>query len=99
MAVMDVTVRDNVERSRFEGSLDGEVVAVAEYRVDESQMDLFHTEVEPELRGHGIGDQVVVAALRGARERNLRVRPSCWFVARYIDEHDEWSDLVRVAGA
>jgi predicted GNAT family acetyltransferase len=96
---MDLQVRDDVERNRFEGFLDGELVAVADYRVDESQMDIFHTEVRPERRGQGLGDQLVEAALEGARERQLRVRPTCWFVAKYIDEHDEWADLVRVPGA
>lgn len=96
---MDITVRDNPGASRYEGLMDGKVVGVARYRIDGDLMDLFHTEVEPQLEGHGLGGQIVQAALDGARDRGLRVRPSCWFVARYVSEHQEHSDLVRLPGA
>ena len=49
---------------------------------------------ETRLSGQGIGSALVVAALRYARNNDLKAIPSCPFVASYVQRHPEWNDVV-----
>jgi predicted GNAT family acetyltransferase len=57
-------------------------------------LDFLHTGVPRPLRGQGIAEALVKAALDFARAEGKRVIPSCPFVASWIDEHPEEGDLV-----
>jgi hypothetical protein len=57
-------------------------------------LSLVHTEVPAELEGHGIGGRLAKAGLEFARQENLKVVPSCPFVAAYIRRHPEYLELV-----
>jgi predicted GNAT family acetyltransferase len=88
------TVRDNVERKRFEIDLGGGAVAIAEYTLPEGIIMFTHTEVPPEHEGKGIGKALIVAGLAAARERGLKVIPICPFFAAYMQKHAEVQDLL-----
>jgi len=88
------TVRDNVERKRFEIELGGGAVAIAEYTLPEGIIMFTHTEVPPEHEGKGIGKALIVAGLAAARERGLKVIPICPFFAAYMQKHEEVQDLL-----
>jgi len=69
--------------------------AVLEYdAADAKTLDYYHTFVPPALRGGGIASQLTEYALRYARDNGLKVRPTCPFVARYIERHPEFQPLV-----
>jgi predicted GNAT family acetyltransferase len=87
------TVRDNPALSRFELDHDGRT-AVAYYQLTPGVITLRHTEVPPEMSGHGIGSQLVQGALEAARARGLKVVPKCPFVAAYMAKHPELNDLL-----
>ena len=87
-------VRNNVDRSRYELLIDGRLAAVADYRLAEDEVVFPHTEVEPRLRGRGLGAELVRAALEDVRGTGQRVVAHCWYVAQFIDEHPEYRDLV-----
>jgi len=93
---MDVTgtPRHNPDASRYELVVDGAVVGFAEYRRTGDTMVMHHTYTEPAHRGQGIAAEVVGHALDDIRSRGLHVVPSCWYVAAYIGDHPEHSDLV-----
>jgi uncharacterized protein len=85
---------DHAARSRYEAIVDGEVVAFADYEVTGAIVVLPHTVTTPALRGRGHAGQVVRFALDDIRDSGRKVIPSCWYVARFIDEHPEYADLV-----
>jgi predicted GNAT family acetyltransferase len=87
------TVRDNPALSRFELDHDGRT-AVAYYQRSPGVITLRHTEVPPEMSGHGIGSQLVRGALEAARAQGLKVVPKCPFVAAYMAKHSEFNDLL-----
>ena len=58
-------------------------------------IDLVHTEVPEDFSGQGHAATLARGALADARERGLRVVPSCPYVASYIEKHPEHADLVR----
>jgi len=64
------------------------------YTRDGDVVTMFHTEVDPELEGRGIGSELVRQALDDVRAQGLRVVPSCPFVAAYIEAHPAYADLV-----
>jgi predicted GNAT family acetyltransferase len=46
------------------------------------------------MRGKGLAESLVRAALAWARAEKLKVVPQCSYVARFIELHAEYSDLV-----
>ena len=89
----DTDVIDNPARHRFELTIEGHT-AVIDYEPMEGGLVFAHTIVPPELEGRGVGGRLVKAALGVMRERGLKVRPDCPFVASYIGRHPEYADLV-----
>jgi predicted GNAT family acetyltransferase len=87
-----VRVENNRERNRFEIELGGQY-AILVYSIAGSQIDLQHTEVPKEWRGQAIGERLVRSALDFARASDLKVIPSCPFVAAFIRKHAEYADL------
>jgi uncharacterized protein len=93
---MDATsapVTHNSVAQRFELNSNG-VTAIAEYRRELNRVIFHHTFVPPELRGQGIAEQLVRTALAWARAEKLQVVPECSYVARLIERHHEYSDLL-----
>ena len=90
-----VTVRDNSEESRFE-ALDesGAVAGFAAYRRSEDRVVFTHTEVDDAFEGQGVGSSLVHAALDAVRGEGVRVVAQCPFVRSYIEEHQEYADLL-----
>jgi predicted GNAT family acetyltransferase len=85
-------VRQNVEKSRFELPVDGEV-ALADYVLRDGVMLFTHTETPPALQGRGIASALIEGALLSARQQGLKVRASCSFVVDYLARHPEFADL------
>lgn len=81
--------------NRFRLPLDHGGEAFIEYVEQGSgTLDLLHTVVPPEARDKGIGSMIVEQVLHYARDQDLRIVPSCAFVAAYLQEHPEYRDLV-----
>ena len=91
---MTVETRNNEGRQRYELVVDGRVVGVADYDVNDDTVVFPHTVVEPALRGQGLAGQLVGSALDDVRETGRRVVPTCWYVRQFIDQHPEYQDLL-----
>lgn len=86
-------VRHNMAESRFEVTVDGKL-CVADYLLRDGEMVITHTFVPPELRGRGLAEQVVRAALEHARAEKLRVVPACSYVGVFIERNKEYQSLL-----
>ena len=89
----DIVVRHNTAESRFEVITDGRL-SVADYQLRGGEMVMTHTFVPPELRGRGIAEKLVRAALEYAQGEQLRVVPACSYVDVFIRRHAEFQSLV-----
>lgn len=87
-------VRHDPDRQRFELHHEGRA-AVAEYRREGGTMVLTHTEVPPEDRGEGLGDELARFAFQYARDHRLTVVPRCAFMAAWLRRHPEYQDLAK----
>jgi predicted GNAT family acetyltransferase len=90
----EIVVRDNPDQKRFEAKI-GDHVAVAEYMYSGERIIFTHTGVPEALRGQGIADKLIHAALEQVKERRLGVVALCPFVAAYIVKHPEYQPLLQ----
>ncbi|MBM3853694.1 MAG: N-acetyltransferase [Verrucomicrobia bacterium] len=63
------------------------------YRSEAGTMTITHTFVPPELRGRGLAEVLVRAALDQARVERCRVVPECTYAARFLERHPDFGDL------
>ena len=68
-------------------------MAHLDYLIEGGRMVCTHTFVPPALRGQGLAEQLVQAALAEARANGWRVVPACSYVAVFIERHPEYRDL------
>lgn len=87
-------VRNDSERSRYELVLAGDVIGIAEYRVEGDEVIFPHTEITPRFRGHGYGEQLVRAAMEDVRQNGRTVIPRCWYVMDFLETHPEYRDVL-----
>lgn len=88
-------IRKNEQAHRYELTVDGEVVGFSDYRQDvDNVVELPHTVVDPAHGGKGYAGELTRFALDDIRALGARVVPSCSYVARYIEKHDEYRDLL-----
>lgn len=80
--------------SRYEIFVDGERRGFAAYELDGDVITFDHTVTNPANRGRGLAAIVVRRALDDARAAGRRVVARCWYVARYIDQHPDYADLL-----
>ncbi len=57
-------------------------------------IDFVHTFVPESQRGQGLADALAKAGLAYARQQHLRVRTSCEYMASYVQQHQEYADLL-----
>lgn len=93
MADTPLTIVHNMDKHRFEASLDGALARV-DYRIVDGAMRLHHTEVPRAFEGRGIAAALVRAAISHARELGLRVVPACPYVRSYMQKHPDTQALL-----
>lgn len=83
------------DAQRFRLPLESGGEAYVQYgKPDEGTLDLQHTVVPADARGRGLGSELIEKVLTHAREENLRIVPSCPFVAAYVRDNPEHQALV-----
>lgn len=76
--------------------INGERLGFLEYtRPDVGQMRIEYVEVAPELRGTGLGRQLVERAVAFARENRLKVVPICSYARLVIQRDPALSAVTR----
>ncbi len=93
MTTTPETIHHDIASSRFEIHT-GSDTALIEYVRAGGRVTFIHTYVPPALRGHGMAEQMVRAALAWARDEKLKVVPQCSYTARFIERHPEYADLL-----
>lgn len=95
MAQNDLEITDDRSRSRYVMTRDAEEIGYVEYRLDEPDIVLTYIEVDPSLRGTGLGERLATTVLEDCRARGLKVTPRCGWMAGYMRSHpDKYADLL-----
>lgn len=77
----------------YEIVVDGRRAGLTAYRDRGEQRVFFHTEVDEAFAGQGLAAQLVHYALDDVRESGKRIVPLCPYVAKYLQRHDEFTDI------
>jgi len=88
-------VRNDAAGSRFVYGAAGHEAELL-YRLRGGRLILIHTEVPIELEGHGIGGELVTAAVDYAAQAGLVVVPSCPFAQSWLDRHRDVAARVQL---
>ena len=79
--------------SRFEYRAGGSVAELV-YRMHGERMVLLHTGVPDAMEGHGVGGELVRAAVGYAASQGLTVVPACPFARAWLERHPDVAALV-----
>jgi predicted GNAT family acetyltransferase len=88
-------ISDNEQASRFELAAGGHVAELI-YRRRADRLVLVHTGVPEALGGHGIGGQLVTAAVRRAAAEGLTVVPLCSYARAWLRSHPDVAGTVPI---
>lgn len=91
---MTITVALKNEKKRYEAAADGQLAGFVTYEPEGDVLDLQHTEVDPAYEGQGVGTELVKQTLDLVRSIGKKVKPSCPFIKKFIDENAEYQDLL-----
>ncbi len=88
-------VTHDPDRCAFEYRAGGSVAELV-YRRRGERMILVHTGVPPALESHGVGGQLVRAAVAYAAAAGLTVVPACPFARAWLDSHPDVAAQVPI---
>lgn len=92
---MGIEIVDERENGHYAAYLDGRRVGFATWVKVKETVILPHAEVDPSVRGQGIGSLLARRAFDDARAEHLLVLPRCPFMKRWADLHPDYRDIVR----
>jgi len=91
---IDVDVQDDRDTSRFVVAQNGSTAELT--YLTEGRLILAHTDVPLSLEGRGIGGELVRAAVTRARAEHLTLVPWCPFARRWLRDHSDATEGVRI---
>lgn len=71
----------------------GERLGEMRYFTRSGVMNIYHTDVSEKLQGKHMGEKLVDAGVKYARENNLKVLPTCTFARSVFDRVKEYQDV------
>lgn len=87
---------DETDAARYTLTKNGELLSVLDYNDDGRTVALTRAFTIPTYRGQGHAARVVQGAVEDIAARGDRkVRPVCWYVAEWFEQHPEHADLLR----
>ena len=92
----DFTLEAAPDGRRYRAMQDGEEIGFVEAEpIGPVGLRITHTEVSRSHEGRGIAGALTKFTLDHARGQKRWVIPLCPYVAKYIERHPEYADLVR----
>ena len=91
---MELSIKLDDVNHKFFVMLEGQEALLIFKILPNGVLDFNHTFVPPRLRNRKIAAQLVAFALAHARKHGYKVMPTCPYVRDYVDQHNEWRDLI-----
>ena len=88
-------VTHDPDDSRFAYRAGGSVAELV-YRLRGERMVLLHTGVPEAMEGHGVGGELVRAAVGYAASQGLTVVPACPFARAWLEQHPDVAAQVPI---
>lgn len=84
----------NADKQRYEIHVDGKFAGFTEAKPDGDVIVFPHTVVFDEFEGQGLASQLVAGALDDVRRQGQKIIAQCPYVARFVEKHSEYADLL-----
>ena len=92
---MTNTVVHNADEQRYEIHVDGVLAGFTQAVEGDGEVVRFpHTEVLEQFEGQGLGSELVAGALDDVRARGKKIIAQCPYVARFVEKHSDYADLL-----
>ena len=72
----------------------GRLLAEVTFPVKDGVANISHTFVDDSLRGKGVSDEMMAAAVQYIREQKLKAKLSCSYAIKWFEGHTEHYDLL-----
>ncbi len=83
------------DASRYTLAIDGQLVALANYRINGSSISFNHTYTQPNQRGRGFAAEIVEFAVNDVEANSQRrIVPMCWYVSDWFAERPARAELL-----
>lgn len=92
---MEIQHRDNTEKGAFFVRENDQLLAEMSYVWSgDNRIIIDHTEVDPSLKGQGVGKKLFDQIIAFARDKNLKILPLCPFAKSLFDKDASLQDLL-----
>ena len=92
---MKIERSESENRGKFFIEENEKQIALMTYKKSgERLITIDHTEVDSNFRGEGLGEDLVEAGVKFARENDLKIVPSCPFARKVIERKPEFQDIL-----
>ncbi len=79
----------------FTAAREGKEIGMMSYNIVRGNvMNIYHTEVDEDAEGQGIGTQLVKRGITYARENNLKIDPACEFAKSFFKKNKDFADVL-----
>jgi predicted GNAT family acetyltransferase len=92
---MEIQRDEHGRKGAFFIDENGEWIAELTYVNNNGIMTIDHTEIDEKLRGEGIGEDMVRAAVEYAREKGLKINAVCPYAKKVIEQTPELKDILE----
>jgi len=92
---MEIQRKETENKGKFYIEENGKQIALMTYKKSGAgKIVIDHTEVDESLQGEGIGNDLVEAGVKFARENDLKIVATCPFAKKVIDETPEFQEFL-----
>ncbi|HWD88383.1 MAG TPA: GNAT family N-acetyltransferase [Mucilaginibacter sp.] len=91
---MEIKQEERHHAGSFYFDDNGKRVGEMRYLIRGGVMNIYHTEVEPSLKGMKLGHKLVDAGVNYARKYDLKILPTCPFARRVFLQTPEYQDVM-----
>ena len=99
MTEINVTHRPAVAGGQFHLQHGDRRVGYLDYSLSGDTMRIHYVEVDPALRGTGLGRRLIDEAVAWARQERRRIVPICGYARSVLQRTPEFADVLTPAGA
>jgi len=92
---MNINHHQENKKGSFHYDEKGETLAEMTYSAPkDDRIIIEHTEVDPSLRGKGIGKALIEESVKWARKNNVKVVPECRFAKKILTSSSSYQDVL-----
>lgn len=99
MATHTITVDHAADEQRYLLRDGTKIIGSIEYSLpNETQVDLTHTNVDEAYSGQGLASKLAEFAITDVQSAGKRIIPTCPYIAKWLERHPEYADIVDQQG-